>query len=191
MADYAHELGYWDSPINQWVEMGRHYVYAAKMGIEVQNYWFRVHGKRIVDIGGGPCSMLLQTWDAFAPCVVDPCNYPNWVRQRYEQRLINVLPLKGEQLGEAWPLGKVDEVWIYNVLQHVESPDIVIKNALAIGKTLRIFEWIDIPSYEGHPHMLTKAGLDEWIGADGETGIIHEPQWAMHGGKYYATVKEV
>ncbi len=62
-----------------------------------------------------------------------------------------------------------EEVWIYNVLQHVIDPIKVIENAKRLAPVLRIFEWIDLPAYEGHPHALTKEGLESWIGQPGAT----------------------
>ncbi len=188
MADYAHELDYWDSPINQWVEQGRHYVYAEKMGLSVENYWFRVHGKSILDIGGGPCSMLLQTWDAGVGVVVDPSPYPTWVIDRYTKRRIIILRALGEAL--PWTNQRFDEVWIYNVLQHVEDPSQVVTEARRVAKRVRLFEWIDIPPYEGHPHMLTKAGLDKWLDVDGEIGLVESKQWMIQSARYYSAVKE-
>ena len=48
---------------------------------------------------------------------------------------------------------------------------------------LRIFEWIDIPAYEGHPHVLTKEKLDEWIDGDGYT--VHLDTDGAVGRAYY------
>ncbi len=188
MTDYTHELDYWDSPINQWVEMGRHYVYAEKMGLRVENYWFRVHGKSVLDIGGGPCSMLLQTWDAGVSVVVDPSPYPTWVIDRYTKRRIILVPVKGEAL--PWIERKFDEAWIYNVLQHVEDPAIVIAEARRVANRVRIFEWIDIPPYEGHPHMLTKKGLDAWLDIDGTVETVSSEPWLIQPARCYSAVKE-
>jgi hypothetical protein len=189
VSDYSHELGYWESPINRWVEMGRHYLYAEKMGILVENFWFRVNGKSILDIGGGPCSMLLQTWDATRPTIIDPCPYPAWVRGQYDAKGVWLVTMRGEDLDERMQIS-FDEAWIYNVLQHVDDPAQVVANARKAAKLVRIFEWIDIPPYEGHPHMLTKMGLDTWLETDGQVGEITDKQWNIYAAKYYAAVKE-
>lgn len=188
MDDYSHELHYWDSPINQWVEMGRHYVYAEKMGIPVENYWFRVYGKSILDIGGGPCSMLLQTWDADVAIVADPCDYPQWVEARYTKRAIILLKERGENL--PWIYRHWDEAWIYNVLQHVDDPEAVIHSARRCAKKVRIFEWVDIPPYDGHPHMLTKKDLDSWLNVDGTEGTVSSLPWLIKPARFYSAVKE-
>ena len=54
-------------------------------------------------------------------------------------------------------------------MQHCEDPEKIISNAKKAGKLLRIFEWIDIPPHEGHPHMLTQENLEKWIGQKGHT----------------------
>ena len=43
---------------------------------------------------------------------------------------------------------------------------------MSAGKVLRLFEWIDIPAHEGHPHMLTKENLEMWIGQEGKTKVL-------------------
>lgn len=62
-----------------------------------------------------------------------------------------------------------DIALLYNVLQHVEDPEKVIANARAISPRgeLHMFEWIDIPPHEGHPHMLTEAMLSKATGRRG------------------------
>ena len=37
---------------------------------------------------------------------------------------------------------------------------------------LRIFEWLDIPAHDGHPHELKKEKLDEWIGQSGQVSNV-------------------
>ena len=53
-------------------------------------------------------------------------------------------------------------------MQHSENPKKIIQNAKRAAKVLRIFEWIDIPAHEGHPHMLTQQNLEKWIGQAGK-----------------------
>jgi hypothetical protein len=76
--------------------------------------------------------------------------------------------LPGEELKETgW-----DEVWIYNVLQHTVDPRLIIENAKRAAPVLRLFEWIDLPPHDGHPHMLTAPALRDWIGT--ESGAVTE-----------------
>lgn len=164
--DLQFELDYWGDCCNTIDEEIKHMEYALYMHIPVEHYSFDARGKKVVDIGGGPVSMLLKCRN-LAPnsTVVDPLmdRFPQWVRDRYHCKGIRTIGVKGEEIPD-WD-EEFDEVWIYNVLQHTEDPALVIGNAKKLAPVLRIFEWINIPPHEGHPHMLTADKLDEWIGA--------------------------
>jgi hypothetical protein len=97
--------------------------------------------------------------------VVDPLEYPKWTYDRYSAKGIDCLVFRGEDVIEEG----YDEAWIYNCLQHTDDPELIIKNALKSAKTLRIFEWVNIPPHDGHPIELTKEKLDAWIGKEGQT----------------------
>jgi hypothetical protein len=142
----------------------KQFLYAKAMGIPKCNqYEFTMNGKRILDIGGGPSSMLLKVKDHGGSKVVDPIEWPSWTIDRYHSHNIEVDIKTGEDVDETgW-----DEVWIYNCLQHVIDPQEIIKNAKKAAPVLRIFEWLDIPAHDGHPHELKKELLDEWIGQPG------------------------
>jgi hypothetical protein len=159
MSDYTFESNYWGDCCNTFDEDQKHYVYAKYMGLDRKGYSFDVHGKSIIDIGGGPTSMLLKTINLKAGLVVDPLKYPDWTYDRYAAKGIDCLVFRGEDVIEEG----FDEAWIYNCLQHTDDPELIIKNALKSAKILRIFEWVDIPPHDGHPIELTKFKLDKWI----------------------------
>jgi hypothetical protein len=152
------------------------------MGIERVGYSFNVHESKVLDIGGGPVSMLLKCKNLKEGKVYDPLIFPKWVYDRYAIKNIKTNTSDGEDVDETgW-----DEVWIYNCLQHTKDPYKIIKNALKAANTLRIFEWIDIPPHEGHPQMLTKELLDKWIDNPGNTIELSEN--GCHGTAYYQYV---
>ena len=174
------ESDYWGDCCNTFDEDQKHYVYARYMGLDRKGYSFDVHGKSIVDIGGGPTSILLKTFNLGYGLVVDPLKYPQWTYARYEAKKVDCLVIRGEDFKckELY-----DEVWIYNCLQHTDDPEGIIKNALRAAKTLRLFEWVDIPAHEGHPHELTKENLDKWIGESGE--VVYLAEAGCYGKAYY------
>lgn len=177
--DLEFEKEYWGNCCNTFDEEQKHYVYARLMGIDIEGYGFNVHGKTILDIGGGPVSMLLKAKNLKLGKVVDPLVYPNWTISRYASNGIQVDVKRGEDTKEkGW-----DEAWIYNCLQHTDDPGLIIKNALKAAKVVRLFEWIDIPAHEGHPHELTKATLDEWLDTKGNQ--IKLAQSGCYGTGYY------
>ena len=179
MSDYTFESEYWGDCCNTFDEDQKHYVYARHMLIERAGYSFDVKGASIIDIGGGPTSMLLKTINLGSGLVVDPIRYPEWTFQRYASKNINVMVARGEDVAE----DDFDECWIYNCLQHTDDPELIIKNALRAARTLRIFEWVDIPAHEGHPQEITKVALDCWIGKEGYVKQLAES--GCYGKAYY------
>ena len=103
--------------------------------------------------------------------IVDPSRYPPWTLERYKCRGVQVEFANAEEISD---VEKWDEVWIYNVLQHVQDPKLIIENARRAGKLIRIFEWIDIPPHEGHPHELKRELLEEWLGLRGTVEDIND-----------------
>lgn len=175
------ERQFWGDCCNTFSEDRKHYVYAKFMELTPCGFHFDVGRKHILDIGGGPTSMLLKCINLTAGLVVDPISYPSWTVDRYASRNIFVHRSRGEDIEErGW-----DEAWIYNCLQHTEDPKRIIDNALEAAPVLRLFEWIDIPPHEGHPVMLTKDLLDEWIGNE---GIVCELNESGCVGTAYANV---
>lgn len=174
------EKQYWGNCANTFDEDQKHYVYARFMELPQVHFSFDARNKSILDIGGGPTSMLLKCINLKKGKVIDPIDYPEWTKLRYADHNIDVEVLPGEKVNEqGW-----DEVWIYNCLQHVEDVQKIIDNAKKAAKVLRIFEWIDIPPHDGHPIELTKEYLDKCIGLPGSgTAVLSES--GCYGKAYY------
>lgn len=185
MSDYTFEKEYWGNCCNTFDEDQKHYVYARFMGLKRVGYSFDVNHARIIDIGGGPTSMLLKAINLGAGLVVDPLSYPEWCYQRYEAAGIRVSVKRGEDIDG----GEFDEAWIYNCLQHTDDPAKIIENAFKAAKKLRLFEWIDVPPHDGHPIELTKESLDKWIGASGQT--IRLAESGCYGHAYYNVFEKI
>ncbi len=177
--EFKFEQNYWGDCCNTFDEEQKHYVYGRLMGLKPCGYSFDVENKSILDIGGGPASMLLKCINLKNGLVCDPIIYPEWTVDRYMIKKINVIHKGGEDI----VFTGFDECWIYNCLQHTKDPNLVIQNAKKSAKTLRIFEWIDVPAHEGHPHCLTESFLNDAIGKCGK--IIKLSQQGCYGTAYY------
>ena len=160
-------------------EENKQKVYAKYMGlgVDVDNdvIYFNAPyatSKRVIDIGGGPVSMLLKITknEVKDSKVYDPSTYPDWTMKRYQDHGIEYVKKVGEEINETG----YDEVWIYNCLQHTEDPEKIIQNAKRAGKVLRIFEWVDTPPELGHPQSLNQDNLEKWIGQKGNVAFINE-----------------
>ncbi len=170
------EASWWAScRFNTFGEEAKQLTYAHLMGLvnePQQGKWpvYDLRGSTVIDLGGGPVSMLLKTVGGNG-IVVDPCEYPDWVAARYEALEIDYRQEKAETFRLP---DRFSECWIYNVLQHVESPEECIASARANAYILRIFEWLETPAADGHPHTLHAHELNEWIGGEGQIGYINE-----------------
>jgi len=158
---------WWGFCTNTYGEEEKQLVYARKMGLRFFHdskspYNIDMKGLSVLDIGGGPCSLLLKCHNVKGK-VVDPLEFPAWVAARYAVAGIEYEQRRGEDVQEAgW-----DECWLYNVLQHTADPELIVKNAKRAGQIVRVFEWIDIPTNVGHPHSLSEQLLNEWLGGEG------------------------
>jgi hypothetical protein len=173
VSDY--EMEFWQDCANTFHEEQKQQVYASRMGLLASWYGahppsFDLQGRSVIDIGGGPVSLLLKCLNRGRAVVCDPAEYPNWVLARYAECEIEYWRIAGEDV-EGYSF---DEAWIYNVLQHTRDPELVVGRALALARTIRIFEWIEIDPYPGHPHRLSKESLDEWLRAPGYTSKLDE-----------------
>lgn len=185
------EKGWWDTCANTYWEETKQLVYARLMGISFREdergpYFIDLGERSVLDIGGGPVSLLLKASKLSRRTVADPCAYPAWVGERYAAQGINYQRVKGEDVDTITVEVKYDEVWLYNCLQHVDDPEKIIRNAVGAlkpGGVFRIFEWINTPTNTAHPHTLTREQLDKWIGQQGST--VHLSETGCFGDAYF------
>lgn len=185
----AWERAWWGDCVNTYGEETKQLSYAHRMGLQIVDdgtgRWpvYDLAGQSVLDLGGGPASMLLKTINGGDLLVVDPQEPPEWVLDRYSSRDIEYFSQPAEQEG-ALPPSSFDECWVYNVLQHVQDPAQVLKVARASAKLVRIFEWVDSEPHMGHPHKLTWPWLAEQLGGNGQVELMNENGcngWAFYG----------
>ena len=176
MSDFD-ETAWWSDCANTWWEEQKQIAVARRLGLET--VWGGAHpptfplgGRSVIDLGGGPVSLLLKCVDRGQCAVVDPGDFPPWVAARYAHCGIGFWHGPAEQIDDEEL--RFDEAWIYNVLQHVIDPETVVRVARSHAATVRVFEWVNLPPYPGHPHTLTPEALDEWLGAPGFVTEMNE-----------------
>ena len=154
----AAEAEFWGNcyDMNALGEIVKQTTYGYEMGIfdEYSDEFgdLDLDGASVTDIGSGPWSLLLRCYNAGKLTAVDPIPWPPSVLRRYNLYSIEFIQKGGEEVGD---LPMADEVWIYNCLQHVEDPVLVLQNAVKIGRRIRIFEWLNTPVDTYHLHTLT------------------------------------
>lgn len=179
----AEELAFWNTPGAELGEQLKQLTYAKYLGLDFVHdgnspYVIDKTGLKIVDIGGGPVSLLLKTI-AKQRIVVDPCDFSDWVDNRYEANSIYRIQIEGEYfLKDIINLGlenRVDEIWMYNVLQHTEDPKKIFDNiykSLRKSGTFRFFDWVDTPTNTAHPISLTYNELSAWLAESYDQPLI-------------------
>jgi len=169
------ESSWWGNCANTLGEELKQLQYAKGMGLKFHHngkspYFIDMQGKSVLDIGGGPCSLLLKCENLGYNLVLDPCEYPQWVYNRYTCANINYIKMSGEEFVST---DNFDECLIYNVLQHTDNPELILSNAKKVSKIIRIFEWVDNGVSEGHPQDLKEELLNKWLGGIGKVEYIN------------------
>lgn len=166
------ELRWHGDCVNTYHEETKQLEYARGMGLPVDE-WDRIDlaGRTVTDLGSGPASLLLKAHGFRVAYAVDPLmdRFPEWVRLRYQAR--GITPITA--LGEALSLPPMEEVWVYNVLEHAADPEQVLTNALLHAtKVVRVWEWIETQPDELHLNALRAEDLDRWLGGIGRVGVM-------------------
>src|SRR3990167_3745707 len=170
---------------NSFNEEAKQYIYASKMGLDsYSTNWYGRRGwdfgdQSVLDVGCGAYSLLLKS-TAKERVVVDPCDYPDWVKARYKECGIEFLQIPAEEMKFE---NKFDITLIYNCLQHVQDPQKIIKKIRSYTKEIHIFEWIDTGTSDGHLHNLTEKVLNNWLGGEGKVEELN--QYPCVGRVYY------
>ncbi len=182
-ASQAWEREWWGTCVNTLGEELKQVLYLHKMGLHFTEddktpYKIDMGGASVLDIGGGPVSLLLKCVNVRGK-VIDPLAFPLWVLERYQAAGIEFEHSLAEELEEfGW-----DECWVYNVLPHVQYPEVLIRNARHAAKLIRIFDWIDTPVSPGHLCSVSEEQLDAWLGGEGKVELID--QGRCRGKAYY------
>jgi len=167
------ERRFWAYEKNVTYDTVKEQAYVSFLGLDKlrKGPYFDMQGKSVLDIGGGPVSLLLRCINFSKAVVLDPCKFDQWHLDKYKRNGIEFVNQKAE---DYVPNQKFDEVWIYNVLQHVQDPEKVVGMAKKAAKLVRVFEWRDTPVSEGHPHTFTTEKLDALFGQKGNARAVNK-----------------
>ena len=171
-----YEKAWHNSCINSYQEESKQIEYAKRMGLNYRvspegRPEFDFQGKSVIDVGGGPYSILLKAINVKKPTVVDPLDIPQWCKDRYKVAGITFINKMAEEYCE----GHYDAGIVYNCLQHVSNAKLIIENMRKMCDLIYIHEWLDTPISEGHIQTITEAQLNEWLEGKGQVG---EERWS-------------
>jgi len=178
------EREWWSNCANTYGEEEKQLLYADRMGLVAFHngkspYNFDISGASVIDLGCGPCSLLLKCVNRGACKAVDPLLFPAWVSLRYRDAGIRYERGQAEHITDTG----FDEAWLYNVLQHTEDPALVIQRARRAARIVRLFEWLGIADGTGHLHVLEEEQLNIWLGGEGKVEQLSER--GCYGSAYY------
>jgi len=156
-----YERAWWGvEPQSHWdEEVEKQETYARLMGLPAD---LDMGTRTILDVGCGPVSMLLRTTHGGA-VGVDPLTMSEETKTKFAGANIALHQSKAEDFE---PAQRFDEGWMYNCLQHVDEPNKVMAMLVRSADCVRIFEWIDLPMCEGHPHTLRVEQFEHWLPSD-------------------------
>jgi hypothetical protein len=131
---------------------------ATRLIFDYLNMNFDQWGKTIAEIGCGPYPATLFC-EHVLPLLYEPLWFPElkaatrdvtvrWYRQPFEDA----------------PLVEAEECWLFNCLQHVRDPELVVTKAKQVAPVIRFFEPVDYPTCVYHPHTFTEADFRRWFG---------------------------
>lgn len=138
------------------VEVRKQNFYAHLMGLteNIEEVKIDLKNKTVLDVGCGPVSLLLRSFNFKKAIGIEPLDYGDEIKKVFLNHNINLLNIPAEEMD--FNENEFDEIWLYNVLQHVYDPVLILEKIQKFGKTIRLFEWLDIPPHLGHPHMFTE-----------------------------------
>lgn len=137
--------------------------YASMLGI---NTLALANRPRVLDMGSGPQG-LVGSYSSFlgqGSAALDPLEFEEDHEQAYRDAGITRIVCAAEDLEteEHW-----DEVWIYNVLQHVKDPLALLAKAREVSDKIRIWEWCNVSLDTCHIHVITRSMVRDGLVVDG------------------------
>ncbi len=153
-------------PENHYLDFeNNHYVFSWEVIFKILNMpYLDYENKTIIDVGSGPVGPLLYCKNISnkSACIEPLINkYNPIVKERYSNNGINVFdgPFEDYIFNE-----KIDEIWFFNILQHCIDPELCLKKAIQNSKIIRVFEPIDLPTNNEHPHSFSEQWFKDILG---------------------------
>lgn len=116
-------------------------------------------GKSVIEIGPGRISSLLFCENYSDSYIIEPTEYEG-IEHLYSDPKLHII----KKTAEEWDFEKVDEVWLFNLLQHVQDPDLLISKCKKNSTIIRFFEPLDLPTDNEHPFTFNLNDFNEYFG---------------------------
>jgi hypothetical protein len=141
-----------DVSLNKWEDIYKFYFRYTDVNINL-------NGKTILEIGPARISALLYCENYSPSYIVEPITYED-TEYLYQDKPITYI----RELYEECESPIVDEIWLYNVLQHILDPDAFVEKCKKSAKVIRFFEPINTPIEPHHPHSFSQEDYIQYFG---------------------------
>jgi hypothetical protein len=150
-----------------------------------------VRNRTVTDFACGPDSLLHVSRCWTEAHAVDPLTFTDEDEARYRDAGI----VRHIGTAEAYDKPQTDEAWAYNCLQHTYDWAMALRGIARTARhTVRLFEWVEVPTDELHLHTLTEPALRNVLTSEGFREVLfvrgesaEHPHWAQ---RFYASVWE-
>lgn len=131
------------------------------------NYYFHyldiknndLQKKSIAELGCARISSLFFCNNYSTSYVIEPTYYKESDKYYEGKDIVRIF-----DRAEVCKFPTVDEVWLFNVLDHVQDPDYIIDQCKKNSKTIRFFEPIDCGTNNEHPFSFSLNNFKDYFG---------------------------
>lgn len=148
-----------DAAIIKWKDIYNFYFRYLKIDLDLKN-------KSILEIGPARIAGLLYCDNYNPSFIVEPTEYED-TGEIYLNKPITFI----REIYENCESPKVDEIWLFNVLQHIVDPDTFVEKCKKNAKLIKFFEPIDTPIEIHHPHSFT---FDDYVKYFGDSVKLYK-----------------
>ncbi len=120
-----------------------------------------LHGKSVIEVGSAKIAGLCFCENYGKSYIVEPLIFEDTL-DFYKEKGITMI----HRPVETCDLPKVDQAWMFNLLQHVIDPLTVIEKLKECAEEIYFFEPLDVPMDEKHIHSLSENFFLEEFGRD-------------------------
>lgn len=118
-----------------------------------------LEGKSICEIGPARIPALNSCINFSKSYIIEPTVYQETVDLMKDKEVEFI-----HDKAETCDFPEVDEVWLFNVLQHVQDPDLIVERLKQKSKVIRFFEPIVDWVNDEHPHAFTFEDYVQYFG---------------------------
>lgn len=142
--------------VDDYEEMKRHFGLGYDQYFKYLQIDKDLNGKSILEIGSSHFPALTYCHNYSKSYIIEPIVSLELMKS-INGKHISLIAKPAEEV----KFPKVDEVWLFNVLQHVIDPDILIIKAKDCAEFVRFFEPINTTPSDAHPHSFTLGYFNE------------------------------